>query len=64
MLIQKVYLLPKNLGQLKKSRYSFRTFCFIDFDWYLFHLVVRLNPGFSYCNSFALSWVDEVTTET
>ena len=62
--MQKVYLLPQNLGQLKKPRYSFRAFCFVDFDWYLFQSIVLLDPGFSYCNSFALSWVDEVITGT
>ena len=36
--------------------------CIVTFDWYLFQLIVVLKPDFSCCNSFALSWVDRVTT--
>ena len=36
----------------------------VTFYWYLFQLVVLLKPGSSYCNSFALSWVDKVGTGT
>ena len=29
--------------------------CVVTFDWYLFELIVRLNPDFNCCSSF---WVD------
>ena len=36
----------------------------VNFDWYLFQLIVLLKPDFNSCNSFALSWVDEVAIGT
>ena len=54
---------PWKHGSIKKSKYIFGDF--IDtFDWYLFQLIVLLKPDFNCCNSFALSWVDKVTTGT
>ena len=38
--------------------------CIITFDGYLFQLIFLLKPDFSCCNSFALPWVDKVTTGT
>ena len=35
-----------------------------DFEWYFFQLIVRFNPDFNCCNSFAISSVDKVTTGT
>ena len=31
------------------------------FNWYLFQLIVLLNPDFNCCSNFVLPWVDEVT---
>ena len=48
---------------IKKSKY----WCIVSvdtFDWYLFQLIAILKPDFNYSSSFALSWVDKVTTGT
>ena len=54
----KVYLFPEKLFQLSNVNmgleHSVLFFCF---------LIVRLNPDFNCCNSFALSSVDKVITE-
>ena len=47
----------------KKSKYLFCLSVEI-FDWYLFQVIVLLKPDFNCYNSFALSWVDKVMTET
>ena len=60
---QKVYLLLENLDQLKKSKYLFGTY-FAFLDWYLFQLIVLLKIDFDCLNSFTLSWVGKVTTES
>ena len=39
-------------------------FCIVTFDWYLFKIFACLNTDFNCCNSFSLSWVDIVDTET
>ena len=54
---------PSNLGSIKKLKYWFGAFWVVFFGSYLFQLIVRLNPDFSCCNSFALS-VDKVITGT
>ena len=51
MIKQKVYLLPVNFAQINNLNIG-----------YLVQLVLRLNPDFNFCNSFALSLVDNVTT--
>ena len=51
------------LGSMKKSKYWF-TPSVDTFVWYLFQLIVLLKPDFNCSNSFALSWVDNVTTGT
>ena len=61
MVKQKVYLIPKNLDQFK---YGITGFTGSVFEWYLFQLIVLLNPDFNYCYSFGSSWVDKVTTGT
>ena len=54
---------PWKAGSIKKS-----TYCFcpsVDtFVWYLFQLIVLLKPDFNCYNSFALFWIDKVTTGT
>ena len=54
---------PWKLGWMRKYKYWF---CLSGeiFGWYLFQLIVLLKPDFNCCNSFALSWVDKVTTGT
>ena len=64
MVKQKVYLLPKPFGLIKKSKYGFGAFNVSIFEWYLFPLIVRLNPDFNCCNSFTLSRANDVTTGT
>ena len=51
-------------GSIKKSKYGFGAFSGFVFEWYLFQLIVCLNPDFNCCNSFVLSWVGEITTGT
>ena len=48
---------------IKKSKHWFHL-CAFTFDWYLFQLIMHLNPDLSCCNSFTLSSVDKVTTRT
>ena len=57
---QKSYLLFE-AWSIKKSKYRF---CFSGetFGWHLFQLIVLIKPDFNYYKSFALSWVDKVTT--
>ena len=54
---------PWKLGSNKKSEYSF-TASVDAFAWFLFHLIVLLQPDFNFSSSFASSWVDKVTTGT
>ena len=59
MIKQKVYyLLPEILDQLSNLNIGFAP---ATFDGNLFQLIVRLNPDFNSCSSFALSSVDNVT---
>ena len=53
---------PWKLGSIKWSKYRYST-CVDIFDWYLFKLIVCLNPDFNCCSSFALSSVDKVQLE-
>ena len=55
---------PWKLGSIKLSKYLFLAFWIAVSDWYLFLLIVRLNPDFNGCKSFALPWADKVTTQT
>ena len=54
---------PWKLGLIKKSKYGFGA-CTNTFGSYFLQLIVLLKPDFNYSSSFALSWVDKVTTET
>ena len=54
---------PWKLGSIKKSKHWF-SHSGKTFGWYLFQLIVLLNPDFNCSSSFALSWVDKVTTRT
>ena len=51
------------LGLIKKYNYWFCS-CTDTFVSYFFQLIVLLKPDFKCSNSFALSWVDKVTTGT
>ena len=55
------------LGSNKKSKYGIGAWI-VTFDLLLlesfFTLVAYLKPNFNCCNSFAISWVDKVTTRT
>ena len=53
----------QKLGSDKIIKYWFWAFAVI-FYWYLFHLIVLLNPDFNCFGSIALSRVDKVITET
>ena len=54
---------PWKFGLIKNSKYGFGTS--VDtVGSYLFQLIALLKPNFNYCNSFALFWVDKVTTGT
>ena len=61
---QKVYLLLKNLDQLKNKKYQFFAFEFAILGWYLFQLVFLLKPDSNCLHTFTLPGVDKVTTET
>ena len=54
---------PWKLRPIKKSKYWF---CLSGktFGLYLFQLIVFLKPDFNYSSTFALSWVNKVTTLT
>ena len=54
---------PWKLVLIKKSQYWFCPSVDI-FVWYLFQLTALLKLDFNCSNSFALSWVDKVTTGT
>ena len=54
---------PLKLNQIKKSKYWFCA-CFVILDRYLFQSSGLLKPDFNGSSSFALSWVDKVTTGT
>ena len=54
---------PWKFWSNKKSKYLF-CLSVETFDWYLFQIIVLLKPDFNCYNSFALSWVDKVMTET
>ena len=54
---------PWKLGLIKKSIYWF-CYCTVTFGWYLFQLIVLLKPAYNCSISFALSWVEKVTTGT
>ena len=59
MIKQKVYyLLPEILDQLSDLNIGFAP---ATFDGNLVQLIVRLNPDFDSCSSFALSSLDKVT---
>ena len=53
----------QKLGSDKIIKYWFWA-CAVIFDWYLFHLIVCLNPDFNCFSSIALSRVDKVITGT
>ena len=55
--------IPWKLGSIKKSKYLFCV-CSVTLDWCLVQLIVLLKPDSNCFNSFILSWVDKVTTET
>ena len=57
---QKSLFTPWKLGSIMQLLRP----CVVFFNWYLFQLIVRLNPNFNCCSNFVLSWVDKVTTET
>ena len=63
MLKQKVYLHLENLTQLNLFKFGFCANNFV-FGRYLFQLIVPLKPDFNCGNSFALFWVDKITTGT
>ena len=53
---------PWKLGSIKKSKFLFRVCC-VTLDWYLFQLIVHLEPHCFNCfNRFTLSWFDKVRT--
>ena len=52
---------PWKLGLIKKYKYGFGTST-DTFGSYLYQLIVLLKPDFNCSNSFALLWVDKVTT--
>ena len=54
---------PWKLGSIEKSKYWFTPSVDI-FVWNLFQLIDLLKPDFNCCNSFALYWLDKVTTVT
>ena len=54
----------RKFDSIKKSKYWFEAFYVVAFGSYLFQLIMRLNPNFNYCNSFALSSVDKDRTAT
>ena len=60
---QRVSLVLENLAQLSDLKFGF---CAnkSGFDKYLFQSIVLLKPGFNCENTFALFWVDKVTTGT
>ena len=60
---QKIYLFLGNLDQLSNLKFGLGI-CIVTFDWYLFQLINLLKPDFHCCYSFALSWVDKITTGT
>ena len=33
----------------------------VTFNWYLFKLIILLNPDFTFYDRLALSWVNKVT---
>ena len=57
----KSLFIPWKLVSIKKFKYWL---CICVHIWYLFQLIVLLKPDFNCCNSYALFWVDKVTTET
>ena len=54
---------PWKLGLIKKSKHEFWLSGETS-GWCLFQIIVLLKPDFKCRNSFALSWVDNVTTGT
>ena len=54
---------PWKRGSMKKSKYWFGL-SINPFGWYLLQLIVPLKPDFNCSSSFALSWVDKITTGT
>ena len=48
---------------LNRVKYWFLAY-FFGSDWYSFHLILILKPNFSCWSTFALSWVDKVSTGT
>ena len=59
---KKFYLLLWKIGSNTKSKYGFGI-SNDTFGWYSLQLIVLLKPDFNYCNCFALSWADKVTTD-
>ena len=51
-------LAPWKFGSIKLPRYHFCCVLILNFDWYLFQLMVCLNPGFNCCSifKFFLNW--------
>ena len=51
------------LGPIKYSKYLLHAY--VDtLYWYLFQIIMCLNPDFNCCNNFALFWVDKFTNRT
>ena len=59
----KILFIPWKFGLTGKSKYWFFASVY-TFDWYVVLLIVLLKPNFNSCNSFTLSWIEKVTTET
>ena len=60
--IKSLFTLLK-LGSNKKSKYGIGAWI-VTFEWSFFTLVAYFKPNFNCCNSFAIFWVDKVTTRT
>ena len=63
MIKQNVYLLLQNLDQFNNPNMFFSLSIDLS-DWYLLQLTVLLKHDFNFESSFALSWIDKVTTQT
>ena len=55
--------MPQKLGSGKITKFCFWASVVIV-DWYLFFLMVPLNPDFNCLGSIVLSWVDKANFET
>ena len=63
MMKQKAFSVLENLDQLSNLNICY--IAYVDtLYWYLFQIIMCLNPDFNCCNNFALFWVDKFTNRT